>query len=63
MLFICPQQCYSFVHNNAPSQKIEDNRKAVGEGELVLSEEPLFTIRAEDHDSDLDQCLEKALEV
>jgi len=35
--------------------------KSLLPGELVLSEEPLFTIRAEDHDSDLDQCLENAL--
>lgn len=36
--------------------------KSLLPGELVLSEEPLFTIRAENHDSDLDQCLENALE-
>ena len=32
-------------------------------GELVLAEKPLFTVPAEEHNSDLDQYLEKALEV
>ena len=27
---IFPLQCYSFVHNNATSEKIQDNRQAVG---------------------------------
>ena len=32
-------------------------------GELVLAEKPLFTVPAEEHNSDLDQYLENALEV
>ena len=51
------------IHLSTTMQKSKDNRKDFVVGELVLSEEPLFTIRAEDHDSDLDQCLENALEV
>ena len=32
-------------------------------GELILAEKPLFTVPAEEHNSDLDQYLENALEV
>merc|ERR1719361_2975385 len=36
--------------------------KSLVPGELVLAEKPLFTVPAEEHNSDLDQYLENALE-